>query len=147
MAAGFSDFCLKFSRVSVEILGATPPCRRPPFRLRGYGGLFCAYFAWVLGASRLRKHIIYVVLWLRASKNIGSVAFWGPKTQPNHGFGGSEASKSRNLQWFGGSGTKVLRLRRLVSKVSWQNCHKMDLPGFEPGTFGNASLRNRCHNH
>ena len=37
--------------------------------------------------------------------------------------------------------------RRLVSKVSWQICHKMDLPGFEPGTFGNASLRNRCHNH
>ena len=25
-------------------------------------------------------------------------------------------------------------------------CRNMDLPGFEPGTFGNAHLRNRCPN-
>ena len=37
--------------------------------------------------------------------------------------------------------------RRLVSQVNWQIYHKMDLPGFEPGTFGNARLRSRCHNH
>ena len=66
----------------------------------------------VLGASRLRKHVIYEVLWHGISKNIGLAAFWGPKTQPNRGFGGSEASKSRNLRWFGGSGTMVLSLRR-----------------------------------
>ena len=69
-------------------------------------------FCVVLDASRLRKHVIYEALWHGISKNLGLAAFWGPKTQPNRGFGGSEASKSRNLRWFGGSGTMVLSLRR-----------------------------------
>ena len=69
-------------------------------------------FCVVLGASRLRKHVIYEVLWHGISKNLGLAAFWGPKTQPNRGFGGSEASTLRNLRWFGSSGTMVLRLRR-----------------------------------
>ena len=53
-------------------------------------------------------------------KNTGLAAFWGSKTQPSRGFGGSEALKPRILRGFGGSGTVVFRPgRRETTYFMW----------------------------
>ena len=94
----------------------------------------------VFDGPRLRKHAIYVVLWLGTLKSIGLAAFWWQKTQPNRGFGGSAASKPRILQGFGGSGTMVFEAREtrnhviyVVLKQFWPKIRSPEAFGRLPG--------------
>ncbi len=90
----------------------------------------------VFGGPRLRKHVIYVVLWLGTSKNMGLAAFWCPKTQPNRGFGGSAASKPRILRGFGGSGTLVFEARETRNLVIYAVLEHFGLKNRSPEASG-----------
>ena len=70
--------------------------------------------------SRMRNHVIYVLLLLGTSKNKGLATFLASKTQPNRGFGGPEGAKSRILRGLRGCRTMVSEAsRRETTYFTW----------------------------